>query len=432
MREPVTIGPAAVAARVAPAGRITSAARGRAWDAYLLAAIALAPIVVPAGPAQTAFVDALNAAAIVAFSITVAVRRPALRLPFALPVLLVATGSLLALTSAPAPGASVLALAQDAYLYLWFLVLVNLWSGRGALERFRIGWVLVADAIALACLVAATRSGPSALAGLVSARGVRWAATFYNPNMFADYLVLSVFLLLSLEGRLTRTAFAGSLLLLGVALLLTKSNGGLVALAAGLVVWAVARALARGVAPARAWGALAVLLGVLVVAAWTQHELHWADRPLERLRAETFVGRASRSTERRERIWAQLEETVESHPLGIGPAGSAEQSVAIGERERPGSFRSKEAHSDYIAAWVERGALGFVGLLLAVVESLRRIGRAWRRAGASRGGARLVLAALAGGLVATAVHSTVIEKLHFRHFWVFLALASAIPEDERS
>jgi hypothetical protein len=43
-----------------------------------------------------------------------------------------------------------------------------------------------------------------------------------------------------------------------------------------------------------------------------------------------------------------------------------------------------------------------------------------------------VLAALAGGLVATAVHSTVIEKLHFRHFWVFLALASAIPEDERS
>src|SRR5213078_1160746 len=158
----------------------------------MLAAIALAPVVVPSGPAQTAIVDALNAAAIVAFLVTVAMRRPALRMPFALPALLVATGSLLALTNAPAAVASLLALAQDAYLYLWFLVLVNLWSGRGTLERFRISWVLVADAVALACLVAATRSGPSALTSLLAARGERWAATFYNPNMFADYLVLSV------------------------------------------------------------------------------------------------------------------------------------------------------------------------------------------------------------------------------------------------
>jgi hypothetical protein len=29
---------------------------------------------------------------------------------------------------------------------------------------------------------------------------------------------------------------------------------------------------------------------------------------------------------------------------------------------------------------------------------------------------------MAAALAASAVHSTVIEKLHFRHFWLFLAL----------
>ena len=48
MREPVAIGPAPAQrdAAAPPAVRI----RGRAWDAYLFAALALVPVVVPAGP----------------------------------------------------------------------------------------------------------------------------------------------------------------------------------------------------------------------------------------------------------------------------------------------------------------------------------------------------------------------------------------------
>ena len=36
-----------------------------------------------------------------------------------------------------------------------------------------------------------------------------------------------------------------------------------------------------------------------------------------------------------------------------------------------------------------------------------------------------LLAALLGGLVGTCVHSMVIEKLNFRHFWMFLSMACA-------
>jgi O-antigen ligase len=351
--------------------------------------------------------------------------------PFALPVLCVGVGSLLALSNAAAPLTALLAMLQDLYLYLWFVMVVNLWAGRGNLLAFRIGWVVVADAVALGSVAVAMAVGAWSPAHALSARGLRWSATFYNPNMFADYLVSGVFVLLSLERRLSRTAFAGSLLLLALGLLLTKSNGGLVALAVGLAAWGVARTAATGVRPARVVGGVSFALGVLLALAWSQQTWRWADPVLGRLAHDTFAGRAARSSEGRERIWAQLEESVQRYPLGLGPANSAEQSVEIGERERPGSLRSKEAHSDYVAAWVERGLLGFVGVVLGVVESLRRVRDGWRGAAGTRVTGRIVLAAMLGGLVASAVHSAVIEKLHFRHFWLFLALATAACAGER-
>lgn len=426
VRELAAVGPAVSSVPV------PAPLTGRGWDVFLFAAIALVPVVVPAGPSQTAFVDALDVAALCAFAFVLMLRRPELRLPFTLPALLVGCGSLLALTNANAPRTALLALAQDLYLYVWFVLALNLWAVRGESGRFRIAWVLVADAVAVTGFVMAARSGVWSPAHLLAPRGLRGSATFYNPNMFADYLVLSVFVLLSLERRLPRAVFAGSGLLLALGLLLTKSNGGLCALFAGLAVWAIARARALGVPALRVAGMVALTLGVLLAAAWTQREWHWGERTIARLGASTFAGRASHSSERREQIWAQLAETVEREPMGIGPANSAEQAVAIGERERPGSFRSKEAHSDYVAAWVERGFLGFAGLAVAFAEAWRRLAGSWRAAGPDRAGQRLVLAALLAGLVASSVHSIVIEKLHFRHFWLYLALALASSAERRA
>ena len=55
-----------------------------------------------------------------------------------------------------------------------------------------------------------------------------------------------------------------------------------------------------------------------------------------------------------------------------------------------------------------------------------------RHPGERTGGAAargILLASLLGALVGTSVHSLVIEKLHFRHFWMFLALVCAMTAE---
>ena len=56
------------------------------WDLYLLAAAALVPIAVPAGPAGVTLLDLLNGAALVLFLATAAGRHTPVRFPFALPI----------------------------------------------------------------------------------------------------------------------------------------------------------------------------------------------------------------------------------------------------------------------------------------------------------------------------------------------------------
>jgi hypothetical protein len=40
------------------------------------------------------------------------------------------------------------------------------------------------------------------------------------------------------------------------------------------------------------------------------------------------------------------------------------------------------------------------------------------------------MASLLGALVGSTVHSTVIEKLHFRHFWMLLAMVYAMAGED--
>ncbi|MEO6462819.1 MAG: hypothetical protein ABIP29_07065, partial [Candidatus Eisenbacteria bacterium] len=122
---------------------------GRGWRAYLVLAALLTPFVVPPGPAQLALLDGLNLAAIAAFLLIAVTRSPPIVLPFVVPVIVIAVGSLLAITNAISVGASVLSLAQDAYLYLWFVALVAVMSRHGDLFGFRLAWVLVANIVAV-------------------------------------------------------------------------------------------------------------------------------------------------------------------------------------------------------------------------------------------------------------------------------------------
>ncbi len=160
-------------------------------------------------------------------------------------------------------------------------------------------------------------------------------------------------------------------------------------------------------------------------------ELRVVSDPLQVIEERSFIGRVSHSSESRFRIWSQLGKDYTKSPLGIGPGNSRTETVSFAQQERPHSLQSKEAHSDYLSYLIERGPLALAGLLLMTVQAFMMVGTYWKWAARQQQKAtegRILTAALVGTLVATSVHSMVIEKQHFRHFWLFLALVCALSE----
>jgi hypothetical protein len=424
---------------------------GRGWRAYLVLAVLLVPFTMPAGPAQLAVLDLVNLPAMALFFALAAARRTRVVLPFTLPVLLIGTGSLLAVTNAVSVGASALALAQDAYLYLWFVALAAILSRQRSLVPVAFAWLLAADVSSLVCVWQAAAAGVFPRE-LLAAEGFRPRGTFYGANMCADYLMLSVFVALSLTGRAPRLLVWGSIALLLVALLVTKSNGSLIALVVGAGATVLAWAMRGEGSRTRRAGTLALLAAAAVLAygAYAQWDV---GAGVKSAGHASVLGRMDKSSASRKVIWRTLGSQLARQPLGIGPGNSVLQSMPIGRRVRPGtSFQAKEAHSDYFAYAIERGPIGLLGQVLWVFAGfLLVLGVAGPPlAGAGRtldaSAARhleWLRAVFVGGLVASAVHSTVIEKLHFRHYWLYLALAfastaaaafrpSGVPSEERA
>jgi len=290
-----------------------AAARPRrdGWRTYLVVAAMLAPICVPSGPGQTAVIDVLNLFAIVAFALFVAFPgREPLRAPLLAPVALVAVGSLIASLWAPSMGQAALALVQDAYLYAWFLVVVNLVRTPRDLRAVRVAWVCTAVAVALLALGQLLHANGGSLGTLLGSRGVRPAATLYNPNMLADYLVMSIFVALSLLAEVRPLPLALAIGTLGLGLLCTKSNGGMIAFAAGAMTWC---AVAVATGPPRRHGRVlataAIVVSLVGLFGWLNLEWGMGDGALQALKEHTFVGRMEHSSQSRLRIWDQLERT---------------------------------------------------------------------------------------------------------------------------
>ena len=408
---------------------------GRGWRTYAVLTALLVPFALPAGPAQLALIDVLNLPALALFFALAAGRGTRVVLPFTLPMLLIGTGSLLAITNAVSVGASALALAQDAYLYLWFVALVAILARQRDLVPVALAWLLAGDVAALVCVWQAAAAG--AFPGeLLSAEGFRPRGTFYGANMCADYLMLSVFVALSLRGRAPRLLVWGSMALLLVALLVTKSNGSLIALVVGAGASVLAWAMRGEGSRTRRAGTLALLAALAVLAYGAYAQWGVGQGVAKSVGEGSVLGRMEKSSAGRKEIWRTLGSQLARHPLGLGPGNSVLQSVPIGHRVRPGtSFQAKEAHSDYFAYAIERGPIGLLGHLLWVLAGILLVlgvagppvAGVSPRLLAPEAARRIewLRAVFVGGLVASAVHSTVIEKLHFRHYWLFLALACA-------
>jgi len=405
------------------------------WGIYLAFLVTLIPIVVPIGTYQLALLDAPNIIALAAFAVGVLSRKIALRTPFAAGAFAILVGSLVAMFNAVSPPASVLALVQDAYLYLWFLMLVSVLRVRGDLVGFRLAWTGIAAIVAIIAIVGLiVIKGNTTLMGIVGPKGERATGTFSDPNMCADYLGMSLFVLMSLGRHMARVLRWSIGVLIVAAIVATKSNGGALSLFVGLVVWAVVRARTARV-PVPAIAAAGLLTVSLVLSAWWLTAGLGGSRQLEGIQSHSFLGRATHSSKGRLKIWTQLEQTLHRAPLGIGPGNSRWISLTVEGRERPNSMYSKEAHSDYLAYMIERGPLAFLALLFILWQAFAKVNQVWMRrvrAGTADAAASALVASLAGALACSAVHSLTIERLHFRHFWLLLALVCALAETARA
>ena len=408
--------------------------RGRidGWGIYLLALVFLIPVVVPSGPGRLAIVDGLIVLGLMAFAARIMGRREAVRVPYMAPSFMVALGSLVAMVGALNPGASVLAIVQDVYLFTWFLMLIHIMRGRDLLPIQK-AWMWSGNLIALYGVLVLIKQDHVAILDMVRPKGKRLDSTFYDPNMAGGYLVMCLFFTMSLAKKVSPLVRWGSMGLMLLGIVASKSNGAALSLVVGFAVWLLMRARTLRSHPLLVGAAGFLAATVALTAVWAIVGLGIGSAELDSFEENSFLARASHSSEGRFTIWKNLEDTYKKSPLGIGPGNSSSLTVSVAQRLRPGSLQAKEAHNDYLAAAIERGPLGISGLLLLLAMAFGKLYAAARPKDPETGepvkpddGFGRLVAAMGGALAAAAVHGLTIEILHFRHFWMLMAIVVVI------
>jgi O-antigen ligase len=214
------------------------------------------------------------------------------------------------------------------------------------------------------------------------------------------------------------------LVLLFLDTLMTGSLGALSGLALGIAAaLVVGVASKRGPAPAVALLlaiAMGVSSGVLIA---ERYQIMTAAHKSHNSLLKNSLGREAQSSGERRNLTIETTELAGSTPLfGRGP--SSTESVLRAEQ----APYVKQAHDDWIAAYIERGVLGVLALLLLVAAIAHY---AWRamRARAPDGAAERGLPApqyLIGGLALVLVFSFTHEVLHDRVAWTLFGLLAGI------
>ncbi|MDQ3916491.1 MAG: O-antigen ligase family protein [Actinomycetota bacterium] len=393
----------------------------------LFASVVTVPLLLPPIGANAVPADLFNAAFVLLGAAVLLRTRARMRIPLGGSYLLILTGGLIAVTQSIVPKESIVAVVQDAYLFVWFVIVVNyLISGDGRGPR----WVAAlwsAAGVAMALLVwAAWLRYPENVPMLFDYPLVdpwgRSEGTFRDPNMAGNYLVLSLFVMWA--GPRPRSLLAKLVLtvpfVLGI--YVTQSITALVTLAGGALVAATVAFVARREAVVAS--VMAVVAAALVaVAVLPQTFLADPAEVTESLgENELFdesLGRSNSSISLRTQRWEEAFQLFGSSIiLGVGPSSTDE---SLAER---GGGQTGEIHNDYMAGLLERGLLGAVGNVFLFV-----VAAAWSvRVGLDQ---RLTAegwrpAALAGGVVVILMAAMSLETLHFRHVWLFFALVVAL------
>jgi O-antigen ligase len=408
-------------------------ARVNLW--LLSATIALLPLLVPRGPAQSAPVDAVALLFILFCLGGLLGRGRPLHLPAKGPLALIMAASVVATAASLSLSDSLLSLLIEAYLVLLFLCVANdLADDRSALRTVLTVWTVAALIWAAVYVGFYYHLLPEGLQQLLvensKGGGYRVSGASKNPNLAASYMMTSFFVLLSSpwpRRRLARLGAAGFLLL---AVYVTGSNGALFGLIAGMAVLAVAACLRGSRTPRQHLQVVgaAMVIGVamlatgLVLVGIPQVGVADVQAVAAQERGGLLqgnLGRLDRSVSSRLTIWSNAWNGTGSRVLvGVGP--DAAPKIPFGARTV-----GRGLHNDYLAFLIERGLLGLLGLLAFCAIMLRWSGRLLAPWPQEDAGGRWSVAGLAGAVVANLVLATNHESFHFRHVWVLFGLVWA-------
>jgi O-antigen ligase len=391
--------------------------------------IAGLPLLRPSGPGNTSPVDIAGLVLLVAVGSSWLTRRLAWRLPFAVPMSVFALGGVLGALAGPAPGHGLTAVVQDLVLLLVCGCIVS--TARTAdTQRLLLRTWAVSGIVWAALLIVGVAAHIGFLSGDQLRFGVRASLTTGDPNLAANYLVASLFVMYAARMPVHRPGRVLATIVVFVATLLTGSNGAIAALVVGTLVTAVAAICIRrgwrvGVGLVALAAAITLLVGVAPISQWQQQLVNAARNSSVQIVRDS-VGRQDQSSSTRRTL---LDESLELFRTD-GPFGTGPGSTKLLLETRQYAYQ-KEAHDDYLAALTERGVLGVLGLGLlfgAGVARLSRLSRLYPDISSRRVPRP---APMIGCAFALATSGMFYEVLHFRQVWVYLALLAAVslPSD---
>jgi len=394
----------------------------------------LLPFLVPAGPGNTAPADTGIMMCLLLGLLWAVRQHLPVKLPYAVGVAGLMLGGAFAAYISAAPIGAALVLIQDLLLFAWGAVLALGRYSPAIVGAVTMAWcrtaTIYSGVMAVAYLV-----GIDALTGVSAKDGVRASYTFGDPNLAANYLVVSLFVIAACKVPRSPGVRRIAYVLVLAAIGFTGSNGAMLTLLVGLVLaFTVTHYRRHGAVAGAAALATTALIGGLMAA----FVMPRVDLGQIRERAAGSVpllrdsfGRSTNSTSERETIVREGASLfLEGDAAGYGPARTK---ATLEAAQAP---YVKEAHNDYLATLLERGLIGAIGLLLLGVAVFVRCLRLVFGT-LPEGYAGLVprpwLLAVIGPVMATA--AGFYEVLHFRHLWTWLGLVAALVlamQDQRA
>jgi hypothetical protein len=310
------------------------------------------------------------------------------------PILLIIVGSLIGALYSGLRGFTVNALIRDAAAILTFLCAVDVLR-RGGERAVRLCYGAVGIAIVLAALQLATSSGDE----------LRASGTFPNPNVAGNLLALGIICWTGAPFRIGTKLAVIAVAFLGV--VSAGSFGSMIQLGIGFGYLAFSHMdQAKNLIKGRRLFALAPLLLVVLVGYFVMTTFDsgggggGAGQPGSGFNSARF----NRSGGLRFTMWEEAIVRLPETPWGAGPG-----SVRALQLNSQGPDISNEA-LQYV---VERGVIGLFGLLVLWWALIRLTPRGTA--------ARAIVIAYMFGEIFR-------ETLHYRHLWIFLAIALVAGE----